>query len=122
MPQSILYLPFVVAAVRPFVCPFTCYPIISKLSLVNNSICPNEPSLAIEQPIVKLSFVSISILEGNFSWPIQALSIDLAILRTGGDLPFPILVEDLGELNGEHHAIIHIIDVLSYIIKLQTTI
>ena len=100
MSQTIFYLTFIAAAIRPFVWTFTCNAIISELTRINNSICPCEGSLPAQKSIKKVAFVGIAIFEGNFAVSIETFSIDFAILWWGGYFAFPIFVQYFGEFDG----------------------
>lgn len=65
MPEPILHLSFINATVRPFIHPFTSYPVISKLTLIDNAIGPSKFTLPIEQSVIKVSIISIPIFKSN---------------------------------------------------------
>ena len=67
MPESILNLSFINATIWPFIDPFTSYPVISKLTLINDTIGPSKFTFAIEQSIIKISIISIAIFKSNGS-------------------------------------------------------
>ena len=107
VPQSIFDFSFVGTSIWPLVSTFACDSIISELSIVNDTISPHKNSSSVQKSVIKLPFVFIPVLEGNFCRTIEALTVDFAVLGGSGDLSFPILVEYLCELDGEHHAIAH---------------
>ena len=107
MSQSVPYLPVVATAVGPAVVPPPRDAVVSELSLVYDAVGPGEFALPVEQPVVKVAFVLVAVLECHFSWPVEALPVYFAVLGRGRYLPLPVLVEDLGELDRQHHAAIH---------------
>jgi hypothetical protein len=115
--ESVLHFSLIGAAIRPLVGTLSGNAIIGELSLIDYAIGPDELPLPIQQSIVEISLVPIAVLEGDLAWPVEALPIDLAVLRTGGDLALPIVVEDLGELDGQHHPVIHPLQLYKIIIK-----
>lgn len=107
MSESIFHLSFVGAAIRPLVGALSGDTIIGELSLIDYAIGPDELPLSVKESIVEISLVPIAVLEGDLAWTVEALPVDLAVLRTGGDLALPVVVEDLGELDGQHHSVVH---------------
>lgn len=97
--ESVLHFSLIGAAIRPLVGSLSRDAVICELSLVDNPIGPDELALPIQQSIVEISLIPISILEGDLSRSVEALAVDLAVLRTGGDLTLPVIIEDLGELD-----------------------
>lgn len=118
VPESVLHFSLIRAAIRPLVGPLSGDAIIGELSLIDYAIGPDELPLAVEQPIVEISLVSIAVLEGDLPWAVEALPVDLAVLRTGRDLALPVIVEDLGELDGQHHPVVHPLQLYKIIIKM----
>lgn len=107
MSQPVFYLSFISTSIWPFVVAFSCDSIISKLSFINYAVGPNKNSFSVQESIIKFSLVFVAVLEGHFGWTIQTFTVNLAVLRRSGYLSLPILIEDLCELDREHHSIAH---------------
>ena len=96
MAKPIFDFSFIGTTVGPSVGSSTSDAVIGEFSLIDYSVGPREFSLAVEQSVIEISFVSIAILEGDLAGAVETLSVNLAILRAGGDFSFPIIVKDLG--------------------------
>jgi hypothetical protein len=68
--------------------------IVIKLTFIDDAIGPNKLPQPIKQAIKEVALVAIAIFEGDLSGSIEALAIDLAVLRRGGYLSLPVLIED----------------------------
>ena len=107
MTKTILYFALIIASIWPFISPLSSDTIISKLSLINNSIGPSECAFSAQQSIEEVPLISISIFKGNFSRSIETLTINFAILRRGSNFSLPFFVEYFCQLDWQHHAIAH---------------
>lgn len=76
MPEAILDLAFVDAAIGPSVNSVACDAVVGELSFVLYSIGPGEFAPSVEQPVVELPLVLVAVLECNLSGTIEALAVD----------------------------------------------
>lgn len=117
VPEPVLHFSLIGAAIGPLVGSLSRNAIIGEFSLIDYAVGPDELPLAIEQSIVEFSLVSISVLEGDLAWSVETLPVDLTVLRASGDLALPVVVENLGELDGQHHAVVHPLQLYKIIIE-----
>jgi hypothetical protein len=83
MTQSIPYLSFIMTSIRPSILPTTRNPIITKLTLIDDAICPGKLAFTVQESVIEFPIVLITIPEDYLTRTIEAFSIDLAVLRTG---------------------------------------
>jgi hypothetical protein len=63
-----------------------------------------------QEPIIEVAFVFVAIFEGDGARAIEALSIDFGVLGRYRNRTMPIRVQYFGELDGQHHFMVHLIE------------